>query len=249
MGYKMVVDYEKLHNFRYDWIVHGRLDLAWVAAIEPISHFTPLRVWVPATWQEWCPDTFALVPRRHADAFFMLSRKIIPDPEKLIFCLGGPDFDDRYCNSTYLEDELKMNETHVSNITSLCCPHETLSHSESIQKAVLYWNKIIAEPAPFHFFIARATDVGEFCDQSLEASRAWRVVNYKDDIKKGVNLSYWARSIGPIVGCHEFVLHCTVQKGAVQAETHDGMITTTGVTGFDCPATADTRVNFREWCS
>ena len=245
MAYKLALQHEERHNFRYDWIVHARPDGAWLSPTEPISHFSPLRVWVPATWQEYCPDTFALVPRAYADPFFLMSFKVIPDREKSVFCLGGPDFNYDFCNATYLRDKLRFDEAHVSNITNMCCTVEPLAHSESIQKAVLWHNQLWTEPAPFHYFIARAHEPGGFCGPSLEPAFVWKLLNYKQQIVEK-NLSYWTRSVGPLVGCHSWSTRCKVKTENVQTETPQGIFSLKTVTDFNCPAMEDGFYNFRK---
>jgi hypothetical protein len=112
--YKMATDHAAAQGFEYDWFVHARLDCGWVSPVEPISHYSPQRTWLPSTWLENAPDTFALIPNRPvnvgtpefrqkwkwSDVFFRLEHKIVfgdKTKNNHAFCLGGPDFDTRVC--------------------------------------------------------------------------------------------------------------------------------------------------------
>jgi hypothetical protein len=167
--YHMALDYAKANGFEYDWFVSARLDGGWVSPIEPLSHFSPQRVWVPANWQEFVPDIFALLPLKAAEVYFELNHHMGLDVTAAragtVMCLGGPDFDASNCNISHLVNELHLNTTHAERVVGLCCktPAGHNGHSEGILKDLLKENGLFAEAAPFHTFIARDHDIGAYC--------------------------------------------------------------------------------------
>ena len=141
MGFKMVVERERRTGIRYEWVVQARFDAGWLHPVSPITTFAADRCWVPTAWQEYITDTFALVPRQFASAYFELRHRIEPwlkashasmptTPEQMGFCLGGPDFDTRLCNKSHLVNVLGHPNPLASNITALCCGPEHLGTSE-----------------------------------------------------------------------------------------------------------------------
>ena len=76
---------------QYDWVVHVRMDMGWSDAIsQPIVSFDDRHIYVPSMWFADVPDTFALVPRKLADAYFEIDGLILPPK---VMCIGGPNFD------------------------------------------------------------------------------------------------------------------------------------------------------------
>jgi hypothetical protein len=123
--------------------INLRFDTGWVSPMEPISHYSPSRIWVPATWQEFCPDIFALVPRRVAEIYFDLKHRMKADLSA--FCLGGPDFNANHCKLDYLTGSLGLNASHAKNVTALCCQADPWSHSEGILGRLLHSNEVLIE--------------------------------------------------------------------------------------------------------
>jgi hypothetical protein len=240
MGYHMALDYSKKNGFEYDWFMNLRFDTGWAAPMEPISHYSPSRVWVPATWQEFCPDIFALVPKKYADIYFDLRYRMKPDLSA--FCLGGPDFEADNCKLEHLTGELGLNASHAQNVTALCCKVEPWSHSEGILKNLLHNNKAWIEGGPFHTFIARDYEIASYCS-SLDPALAWKILNFKDQIDPQ-NLSYYVRSIAPLVACEEMGRRCKIDAGTVKIETEQGQVGVNVVKSFDCPRQDGTNENF-----
>eukprot|EP00935_MAST-01C_sp_MAST-1C-sp1_P001030 g1030.t1 len=242
MGYHMALDYAKENNFEYDWFMNLRLDTGWVSPMEPISHYSPSRVWVPATWQEFCPDIFALVPAKVAPVYFDLANRMKPDLSG--FCLGGPDFDENNCKFEHLTGKLGLNETHAKHVTDLCCKVEPWSHSEGILKNVLHNNKVWIEAGPFHVFIARDYAIDGYCG-SLDPSLSWKILNFKEHIDSK-NLSFWVRSMAPLVGCEEMGKRCkiTVKRESIKDEYTKRSWPVNVVQDFDCPRVEGSNENF-----
>ena len=236
-AYNMARAYAKKNGFEYDWFVNARLDCGWVSPTEPLAHFSNDRIWVPATWQEYVPDTFALVPEKFADVYFSLPYHMEQDGS--VFCLGGPDFDPQTCNFSHLENVLHLNRTHAKHVTSVCCSHS--GHSEKILQELLKKHGVHAEAAPFHTFIARDSRIEEYCG-SFDPGFSWKLINernafelpYYDYIAEH-NLSYFVRSIAPLRGCEEIGRKCKITTETSTVPTPDGPIAVQHVKHFTCP--------------
>lgn len=92
--YQMMLNYEILNNYQYDYVIHTRLDVAWFAPVPPLNLWyhndaERSRVVIHDRWAEFVSDTFAVLPRRFADDYYSMDVLLIPG----IMCLGGPNFD------------------------------------------------------------------------------------------------------------------------------------------------------------
>ena len=96
-----------------------------------------LKVWVPDTWYDDVPDTFALIPRYYSNAYFDLNA-LVADK---VMCLGGPNIDQSVASETelikynYTQDEIKLSRT-------MLCKDDAYGFSEQILKRKLIHDKI-----------------------------------------------------------------------------------------------------------
>lgn len=67
--FDLVHAYEKRNGVRFDWLVRTRFDLGYFQPLPPLSSFSPGAVHLPYTSLP-IADTFAIVPRRFAEAYF-----------------------------------------------------------------------------------------------------------------------------------------------------------------------------------
>ena len=84
-SYAQLQRHERRHQRRYAWLVHARWEAVWLAAHPPLALLDERLVWVPARSEmttvagaerergfdpDGVSDRHAVVPRRHADAYF-----------------------------------------------------------------------------------------------------------------------------------------------------------------------------------
>eukprot|EP01036_Dinobryon_divergens_P031159 gene31159-40515_t len=93
MAYKLMLQYEKDNDIRFDWVVLVRLDALWLEPVLPISAYNPDRVWITETGFDLFNDQFMLIPRQFSDYLYDLNTKVTQD----VYCLGGPDVEKWKC--------------------------------------------------------------------------------------------------------------------------------------------------------
>jgi hypothetical protein len=93
MAYKLMLQYEKENDIRFDWVVLVRLDALWLEPVLPISVFNEDRVWITETGFDLFNDQFMLIPRQFSDYLYDLNTKVTKD----VYCLGGPDVEKWKC--------------------------------------------------------------------------------------------------------------------------------------------------------
>ncbi|CAM9356811.1 unnamed protein product [Ectocarpus sp. 13 AM-2016] len=74
-AYRMALREEKRIGcgFTYDWVIRGRLDVAWARPLPPLRSFSRQAVWFGRHY--WpMSDHFALVPRKFSDRFFSAAK-------------------------------------------------------------------------------------------------------------------------------------------------------------------------------
>lgn len=84
-AYMQARTHERTHNVTYSWFIHARFDMAFGAPLAPFTAWTPDRVYVPDQWPTDVPDTFAILPKLHAEAYFSMDALVRPGA----MCLGG----------------------------------------------------------------------------------------------------------------------------------------------------------------
>jgi hypothetical protein len=158
MGYRLVLDYEKKNNMKFDWVVLIRLDAAWAAPVNPIEDYSKDRVWLTETGYVAYNDQFMLIPRQYSDYLFSLDTKV----DQRVYCLGGPDVEVKWkCNATALTSRgvspQKINET-----LAYCCPDvfaaNVLGFSETIHYRHFYYGNISVGLGKFLVYITRYTN-------------------------------------------------------------------------------------------
>jgi hypothetical protein len=100
-AYQMAVQYEQSQSnsssgsgsatpFRFDWVIHARLDFMWASPIRTHFLWSARKMWFPDHWATDTPDTFALLPRNRSDLYFSMDALY---GDSKVGCLGGPNFD------------------------------------------------------------------------------------------------------------------------------------------------------------
>eukprot|EP00752_Nemacystus_decipiens_P011187 g9941.t1 len=67
--YRMMQEHETATKRPYTWIIRSRLDIAWMLPLQPLSRFSPSRVYAGHNFFPLA-DQFLLVPRRFAPTLF-----------------------------------------------------------------------------------------------------------------------------------------------------------------------------------
>ena len=107
---------------QYDWVVHVRMDMGWSDAIsQPIVSFDDRHIYVPSMWFADVPDTFALVPRKLADAYFEIDGLILPPK---VMCIGGPNFDPNTASIEGMIQRGYTSEVAQNFVKSELCVHK-----------------------------------------------------------------------------------------------------------------------------
>jgi hypothetical protein len=159
MGYKLVLNYERAKNIKFDWVVLIRLDTAWSGPVHPIDEYSNDRVWLTETGFVPFNDQFMLIPRAYSDYLFDLNTKV----QKKVYCIGGPDVEKWKCNATHLLlSNEGRNTTKVHETLSYCCPdvfdQNNIGYSESIHYRHLFYGKIPIGFSKFLVYITRYTN-------------------------------------------------------------------------------------------
>jgi hypothetical protein len=109
-AYELALAEESAGGFKYDWVVHGRLDSAWAAPIKPYYMWSMTKMWVQDIWYADVPDTLALLPRNTSDKYYNVFMQF-GDPK--IMCLGGPNFDPATLRTERLQARGVFNDTEI----------------------------------------------------------------------------------------------------------------------------------------
>jgi hypothetical protein len=91
--YQMMEENERRYGYRYDYVIHARLDAAWFAPVPSFGDWYPSeedkdRVIIHDRWAEFVSDTFAILPRKLAKDYYSMDVLVTSG----IMCLGGPNF-------------------------------------------------------------------------------------------------------------------------------------------------------------
>jgi hypothetical protein len=90
-AYRMATACESINGFRFDWIVHARLDFFFGEPVRPLHVWSASKMWVTDQWMYDVPDVLALLPRdKFATVFYSIDTLY---SDRRASCLGGPDFD------------------------------------------------------------------------------------------------------------------------------------------------------------
>ncbi len=116
MGYKLVLQYEKENNMKFDWVALIRLDAGWSMPVMPIESFSDDRVWLTETGYVAYNDQFMLIPRKFSDYLFDLNTKV----DRRVYCLGGPDVERWKCNATHLTNQ-GISKDKIDTTLKYCC--------------------------------------------------------------------------------------------------------------------------------
>jgi hypothetical protein len=87
-AYQMAVKAEQEQGFRFEWVVHGRMDFFFGGPVRPYHVYSKI-MWAVDQWSYNIPDVFALLPRKFSDIFYSVDEMYA---ENRVPCLGGPDF-------------------------------------------------------------------------------------------------------------------------------------------------------------
>lgn len=185
MAYRMVLEYEKEHDMRFDWVALIRLDAAWLEPVFPIEQYSPDRVWLTETGYVPFNDQFMLIPREYADYIYDLNTKV--DPK--VYCLGGPDVEKWKCQRSELIKR-KMDKELIHATLAHCCSDvlkgkNELGFSETIHLRHLLHGQIPVGFARFPVYITRLTKDG-VCYP--ECSRLYH--NFKAFVLEGLSRIY-----------------------------------------------------------
>jgi hypothetical protein len=91
-AYRTATACESINGFRFDWIVHARLDFFFGEPVRPLHVWSASKMWVTDQWMYDVPDVLAFLPRdKFADVFYSINALY---SDRSVSCLGGPDFDD-----------------------------------------------------------------------------------------------------------------------------------------------------------
>lgn len=125
-------------EWKYDFIVHARLDAGWGEALLPWWKWNPKKMYTPNSWFADVPDTFALSPRYLSDIYFSLDMLI----KTTIICLGGPNFDPKTATPAYLQSKLGWGDREYAVVHRELCltQHPTGFHLIHDKKNNLYWS-------------------------------------------------------------------------------------------------------------
>jgi len=125
-------------RFKYDWVVHARLDAGWCDAFPPYWKWDMKKMYTPNSWFADVPDTFALTPRHLSDIYFSLDMLIITT----IICLGGPNFNPKTATKEYVSKKLGWGEKEYAIVHRELCltQHPTGFHLIHDKKNNLYWS-------------------------------------------------------------------------------------------------------------
>jgi hypothetical protein len=181
MGYRLVLDYEKKNNMKFDWVVLIRLDAAWAAPVNPIEDYSKDRVWLTETGYVAYNDQFMLIPRQYSDYLFSLDTKV----DQRVYCLGGPDVEVKWkCNATALTSRgvspQKINET-----LAYCCPdvfaENVLGFSETIHYRHFYYGNVSVGLGKFLVYITRYEDNECYpdCDRLMYNFKAFDIMTQR----------------------------------------------------------------------
>jgi hypothetical protein len=187
MAYRMVLEYEKNHNIRFDWVALTRLDAAWLEPVLPIELFTNDRVWLTETGYVPFNDQFMLIPRQYADYLYDLDTKVDP----FVYCLGGPDVEEWKCRRQELEKRYPHDSEFVNATLQHCCKDNVpdgpnrLGYSETIHFRHLLNGKIPVGFARLPVYLTRLNKKGH-C--SPECARLYH--NFKSYIYDGLDVAY-----------------------------------------------------------
>lgn len=187
MAYRMVVEYEKKHNMRFDWVALTRLDAAWLEPVVPIEMFTKDRVWLTETGYVPFNDQFMLIPREFADYLYDLDTKVTPK----VYCLGGPDVETWKCRREKLEAKYPHDHEFINATLQHCCYDNTPKganregYSETIHFRHLQQGRIPVGFARLPVYITRLNKKGQCLP---ECARLYH--NFKQSVYEGLEYSY-----------------------------------------------------------
>ena len=124
--------------WKYDWVVHARLDAGWGEPLLPWWKWSPKKMYTPNSWFADVPDTFAMSPRYLSDVYFSLDSLI----KTTIICLGGPNFDPKTATPEYLQKKLGWGDREYAVVHRELCltQHPTGFHLIHDKKNNLYWS-------------------------------------------------------------------------------------------------------------
>jgi len=124
--------------FKYDWVVHARLDAGWGEALMPFWQWDITKMFTPNSWFADVPDTFALTPRHLSDIYFSLDMLI----KTTIICLGGPNFDPKTATKDHVRRRFGWGEKEYTILHRELCltQHPTGFHLIHDKKKNLYWS-------------------------------------------------------------------------------------------------------------
>jgi hypothetical protein len=155
MGYRLVLNYEKEHQMKFDWVVLIRLDAAWSGPVNPIEDYSKDRVWLTETGYVAFNDQFMLIPRQYSDYLFSLDTKV----DRRVYCLGGPDVEVKWkCNATALTSR-GVSQEKINQTLSFCCSDvfksNLLGFSETIHYRHFLYGNISVGLGKFLVYITR----------------------------------------------------------------------------------------------
>lgn len=87
-------------------MIHARLDCACGEPIKPHYLWRQDKIYIPDTWHEEIPDTFAILPRNVSEMYFSVDELFRTGA----ICIGGPNLDVRTIEKQAL---LKINFTEA----------------------------------------------------------------------------------------------------------------------------------------
>jgi hypothetical protein len=115
-AYQMAVKAEQEQGFRFEWVVHGRMDFFFGGPVRPYHVYSKI-MWAVDQWSYNIPDVFALLPRKFSDIFYSVDEMYA---ENNVPCLGGPDFHSAAVTETALTQSGYSPDTIKLILSELC---------------------------------------------------------------------------------------------------------------------------------